>query len=102
MPLRILIVRKDFLEEEARTKERIIQTQLARDVATEAHEAATRMKTIQAEYQCLVVNCGMPMTICHSTHSDLQHREGSKVVYNFATEEERDSSPACSWAAGSS
>ncbi|CAE7203246.1 CFAP99 [Symbiodinium sp. CCMP2456] len=43
--------KKDFLEEEARTKERIIQTQLARDVAAEAHEAATRMKSIQAEFQ---------------------------------------------------
>ncbi|CAE7580990.1 CFAP99 [Symbiodinium natans] len=43
--------KKDFLEEEARTKERIIQTQLARDVAAEAQEATTRMKTIQAEFQ---------------------------------------------------
>lgn len=46
-------LRKDDLEEQARVKERLIKTQLARDSAIEAQEAASRLKSIQAEHQTL-------------------------------------------------
>lgn len=42
---------KDDLDEQARVKERLIQTQLARDSAIEAQDAAARLKSIQAEHQ---------------------------------------------------
>ena len=45
--------RKDDLDEQARVKERLIQTQLARDSAIEAQDAAARLKSIQAEHQTL-------------------------------------------------
>ena len=45
--------RKDDLDEQARMKERLIQTQLARDSAIEAQDAAARLKSIQAEHQTL-------------------------------------------------
>lgn len=45
--------RKDDLDEQARIKERLIQTQLARDSAIEAQDAAARLKSIQAEHQTL-------------------------------------------------
>lgn len=43
--------KKDDEDEQARMKERLIQTQLARSAAIEAHEAATRLKSMQAEHQ---------------------------------------------------
>ncbi len=46
-------LRKDDEDEQARMKERLIQTQLARSAAIEAHEAATRLKSMQAEHQSL-------------------------------------------------
>lgn len=41
------------MDEEARMKERLIQTQLTRESAKEAHDASNRLKGIQAEHQML-------------------------------------------------
>lgn len=111
-------LRKDYLEEEERTKERIIQTQLARDSAVEAHDAAARLKAIQAEHQILAcmapygldVNRGPnkwlvsfrcplhpPQRITlkkRHTHTFALTRPGHEAV----PQEERATKPACAFA----
>ncbi|CAJ1412576.1 unnamed protein product [Effrenium voratum] len=78
--------KKDYLEEEERTKERIIQTQLARDSAVEAHDAAARLKAIQAEHQKKELQSQLELK---EREFEAELAEKQKVVEQTAEEREK-------------
>ncbi|CAK9102849.1 Cilia- and flagella-associated protein 99, partial [Durusdinium trenchii] len=78
--------KKDDMDEEARMKERLIQTQLTRESAKEAHDASNRLKGIQAEHQKRGIQAQLDV---RDKEQEAELEEKQKLVEHTCEEREK-------------